>query len=58
MGIIGAISIYGIYLCWQLINDARADEIINGVLVEAELEKNRLESEKNSSEEEASITQN
>lgn len=56
---IGGLAIYGIYLCWQTINDARADEIINNVLIEAELERNRLVSEGSPNEEgEANITQN
>ena len=47
---VGILSAYISYLCWKAINASAADAIVNSVLTEAELERNRLSAETNSDE--------
>ena len=57
LGTIGFVSVYGIYLCQKLLNESRADEILNNVFEMAQQEKDRIDS-KDSTEEDTTIVKN
>ena len=56
--VVGILSVYISYWCWKAINASAADAIVNSVLTEAELEKNRLSAESNSDETEENAIKN
>ena len=57
LAVVGFVSVYGIYLSQKLLNEARADEILNNVFDMAQQEKDRIDS-KDSTEEDTTIVKN
>ena len=58
LGVVGFISVYGIYFCQKLLNEARAEEIVTNVFELAKQEKERIDAKDPMVEEDTTIVKN
>ena len=58
LGVVGFISVYGVYFCQKLLNEARAEEIVTNVFELAKQEKERIDAKDPMVEEDTTIVKN